>query len=125
MSLDFLFVIGEDGQIIHSNSIVQTRLGYSLDVQLYAEWGVDYVKVDDLLYLAINETGEQTGHYHHDEIKAIRKAIDGCDRNIVFSLSPGNLAPVEEAEFLKQHTDLWRVSEDFWDELESLKRQFL
>ena len=45
---------------------------------LFASWGLDYVKVDDL-----------SSPYHKDEIEAIRKAIDHSGRAIVFSTSPG------------------------------------
>src|SRR5690349_22187221 len=45
---------------------------------LFASWGLDYVKVDDL-----------SSPYHQDEIEAIRKAIDHSGRAIVFSTSPG------------------------------------
>lgn len=92
--------------------------------QLYAEWGVDYVKVDDLLYVTGYGTPDQKGNYHKDEMAAIRQAIDKCGRPMVFSQSPGNSAPVEDAEFLKAHTNLWRISEDFWDEWPQLKHQF-
>ena len=42
--------------------------------RLYASWGVDFVKVDDL-----------SAPYHRDEIEAVRNAIDKCGRSIVFS----------------------------------------
>ncbi|MGO4496146.1 glycoside hydrolase family 27 protein [Paenibacillus sp. 2RAB27] len=75
--------------------------------QLYASWGVDYVKVDDiadsLLY------GIQL-----DEIQLIRKAIDTCGRPMVLSLSPGP-APLEFAEELKANANIWRMTDDFWD----------
>ncbi|MGA9119435.1 MAG: glycoside hydrolase family 27 protein, partial [Bacteroidota bacterium] len=45
---------------------------------LYASWGLDFVKVDDI-----------SSPYHNDEIELIRKAIDHCGRQIVLSLSPG------------------------------------
>ena len=75
--------------------------------ELYASWGVDYVKVDDiadsLLY------GIQL-----DEIQLIRKAIDKCGRPMVLSLSPGP-APLEHAEELKENANIWRMTDDFWD----------
>ena len=97
---------------------------YNSLLKLYAEWGVDYIKVDDQLYISQDVTGKETGKYHHKEIEAVNKAIAGCGRSIVYSLSPGDLAPLEDAEFLKKNADLWRVSQDFWDEWESLKSQF-
>jgi hypothetical protein len=97
---------------------------YNSLFQLYAEWGVDYVKVDDLLYVTDHGTPAHTGNYHKEEIAAIRAAIDNCGRPMVFSQSPGNGAPVDDAEFLKANTNLWRISEDFWDEWPQLKHQF-
>lgn len=97
---------------------------YNSLFQLYAEWGVDYVKVDDLLYVTDWGTPAQRGHYHKKEIAAIRKAIDNCGNPMVFSQSPGDNAPVEDAEFIKQQTNLWRISMDFWDEWPQLKQQF-
>lgn len=52
---------------------------------LYAEWGVDFVKVDDI-----------ANHYPEAEIALIRNAIDECGREMVLSLSPGP-APLEKA----------------------------
>lgn len=97
---------------------------YDSVFKLYADWGVDFVKVDDLLYLEEDDQGITAGHYYHDEIAAIRKAINNCPKPMVFSLSPGNRAPVEDAEFVQKYADMWRVSEDFWDEWEALRRQF-
>jgi len=79
---------------------------------LYAEWDVDYVKVDDLSY-----------PYHASEIEMIRKAIDKCGRPIVLSMSPGS-TPLQQAEHAKQHANLWRISGDFWDRWDDIAAQF-
>ena len=50
---------------------------YDSIFRLYASWGIDFVKVDDL-----------SSPYHADEIEMIRKAIDRSGRAIVFSTSP-------------------------------------
>ena len=42
---------------------------------------------------------------------------------IVLSLSPGP-APVENIKHLQNVAQLWRISEDFWDDWEALKEQF-
>lgn len=86
---------------------------YNSLFQLYAEWGVDYVKVDDI-----------SSPYSKEEIEAIRKAIDLCGRPIVLSLSPGGNTPIGKVEHLKDNANLWRISSDFWDEWEALKKQF-
>lgn len=87
---------------------------YNSVIQLYADWGVDYIKVDDMI----------APIYHTWEIEAIRKAIDQYSRKIVLSLSPGNEISTKHASHLQQHANLWRISADFWDEWPQLKKQF-
>ena len=78
---------------------------------MYAEWGVDYIKVDDISF-----------PYHADEIEAVRKAIDNCGRPIVLSLSPGP-AFIGNPKHLRENANMWRISGDFWDKWDALKRQ--
>jgi len=75
--------------------------------ELYAQWGVDLVKVDDIAASRLYDT-------HQPEIALISKAIERCGRPMVLSLSPGP-APVEYAEFFTEHANMWRVTDDFWD----------
>lgn len=79
---------------------------------LLAAWDVDYVKVDDL-----------SRPYHKDEIEAIRKAIDKAGRPMVLSTSPG-ATPLGEGEHVQSHANLWRISDDFWDNWRTLHEQF-
>jgi hypothetical protein len=83
---------------------------YNSLFQLYASWEIDFVKVDDL-------SGRT------EEIEMYRKAIDNCGRPIVISISPGGDKP-ETADFLKQNVNMWRTSNDFWDNWRQLKSQF-
>jgi alpha-galactosidase len=83
---------------------------YNSVFQLYASWGLDFVKADDL-----------SGHTA--EIEMVRKAIDNCGRQIVISISPGGDKP-EAAGFLKNNVNMWRTSNDFWDNWPALKNQF-
>lgn len=53
----------------------------------------------------------------------IRRAIDRCGRPIVLSLSPGP-APVEKAWHLRQNANMWRITNDFWDDWALLKNMF-
>ncbi|MBN2180286.1 MAG: glycoside hydrolase family 27 protein [Sedimentisphaerales bacterium] len=76
---------------------------YDSIFELYASWDVDYVKVDDL-----------SRPYHREEVELIRKAIDKCGRPIVLSTSPGATS-LNMAEHVKNHANLWRISDDFWD----------
>lgn len=68
---------------------------YNSLFELYAEWGVDFVKVDDIAFSRLYRV-------HTDEIRLIRNAIDQCGRPMVLSLSPGP-APLDEAEFFVKH----------------------
>lgn len=86
---------------------------YNSIIEMYASWGVDYIKADDI-----------SSPYYEKEIEALRKAIDNCGRPIVLSLSPGNKTPIEKAEHVKANANLWRISEDFWDEWPRLKHNF-
>lgn len=79
---------------------------------LMASWDLDYVKVDDL-----------SSPYHRDEIEAIRKAIDRSGRNIVLSTSPG-ATPVNQGPHVQTNANLWRISNDFWDNWPALYSQF-
>ena len=82
---------------------------------LYASWGVDLVKVDDIS--RPYDDGQKA------EIEAIRKAIDKSGRPIVLSLSPGD-TPIERGEHVMTHANMWRISDDFWDSWEPLHGMF-
>jgi alpha-galactosidase len=77
----------------------------------YAQWGIDFVKIDDML----NNT---TKVYHQAEADAIRKSVDKTGRAIVVSFSPGaddpSWLPSSVAD-LNADADMWRVVDDFWD----------
>ena len=64
-------------------SIPEGQLYYDSLMELYASWGVDFIKVDDIAYSTIYRDS------HRKEIEGIRKAIDKTGRDIVLSLSPG------------------------------------
>jgi alpha-galactosidase len=85
---------------------------YDSVYQLIASWGVDFVKVDDL-----------SRPYHQAEIEAIRKAIDKTGRPIVFSTSPG-ATPLAEGTNIEEQANMWRISDDFWDQWRLLYEQF-
>jgi len=77
---------------------------YNSIFDMYASWGVDFVKIDDL----------SAPIYHAGEIELIRNAIDQSGRPIVFSTSPGE-TPVKYAEHVKEHANMWRMVGDVWD----------
>lgn len=88
--------------------------------ELYAEWGVDFVKVDDIL---ADGHPDSDGPYHAAEIEAIGRAIEKSGRPMVLSLSPGD-APKVKVEHVVDHANMWRMSSDFWDDWKKLKRMF-
>ena len=86
---------------------------YNSIFELYAEWGVDFIKADDMM----------VPPYHKGEIEMMHKAIENCGRPIVLSLSCGE-APLSRAEHLKEYSNMWRISADFWDRWEDLEHNF-
>ena len=85
---------------------------YNSVFELFASWGLDFVKVDDL-----------SRPYHQTEIEAIRQAIDRTGRPIVFSTSPG-ATPLADGAHASTHANMWRISDDFWDKWSLLFDQF-
>lgn len=89
--------------------------------EMYAEWGVDFVKVDDI---CVTEFRKWDNPYSaKEEIEMIRKAIDKTGRNIVLSLSPGP-AQLSVAEHLGANANMWRLTGDFWDDWGKLLEMF-
>ena len=82
------------------------RAYYDSIVKLYASWGVDYIKCDDI--------SRPYDDVQKAEIEALRKAIDECGRPIVLSLSPG-ATPLDAGKHVVEHANLWRITDDFWD----------
>ena len=89
---------------------------YDSIVKMYAEWGLDFIKADDMF--GFGTTGD-----HSSEIEALGKAIRKSGRPIVLSLSPGTRDASRVAVF-SQYAQMWRISGDFWDRWADLKRQF-
>jgi hypothetical protein len=85
---------------------------YNSIARLYAQWGLDFIKADDMF-----------GGDHSSEIAAFSKALKNSGRPIVLSLSPGTRDATNVA-FIGQQAQMWRISGDFWDRWDDLKRQF-
>ncbi|MEI6139279.1 MAG: glycoside hydrolase family 27 protein [Mariniphaga sp.] len=85
---------------------------YNSLFNLYASWGVDFIKIDDL-----------SKPYHQSEIEMIRKAIDQTGRKIVLSTSPGE-TPIANSGHIKDHANQWRIIDDFWDNWKQLSEEF-
>ena len=112
-------IFSEDGQcrwLKDMYTIVSGKEGaqeyYNSIMDLYASWGVDFLKIDDL-----------SSPYHAPEVEMIRKAIDHTGRKIVLSTSPGP-TPVGQIDHIKQNANMWRTVGDFWDNWPQLKEQF-
>ena len=83
--------------------------------RLYAAWGVDFVKVDDI--------AREIPALPSGTSEVISAACRACGRDMVLSLSPGP-APLAHAEHLKRHANMWRITDDFWDDWALLKAMF-
>ncbi len=88
---------------------------YDSIIQMYADWGVDYIKCDDI--------SRPYDDVQKAEIEALRKAIDKCGRPIVLSLSPG-ATPVSAGPHVMENANLWRITDDFWDRWGLLREMF-
>jgi alpha-galactosidase len=76
---------------------------YDSLADLYAKWGVDYLKVDCI-----------SRPWKADEIHMMQDALSQSGRPIVLSLSPGP-TPIEAAADAVRSAQLWRISDDMWD----------
>jgi len=88
---------------------------YDSIINLYASWGVDYIKCDDI--------ARPYDDVQKAEIEALRKAIDKTGRPIVLSLSPG-ATPTSAGPHVMEHANLWRITDDFWDRWGALREMF-
>ena len=86
------------------------RLWYEAQYQQFADWDVDFIKVDDIAWNFIADDNYPAG-----DVELISKAIHKTGREMVLSLSPGP-AVYEKREHLKQHAHMWRMTDDFWDQ---------
>lgn len=93
---------------------------YDSILELYASWGVDFIKVDDIC---------STGFHPHrcygrkHEVEMLHNAIEKCGRPIILSLSPGPAA-VDESWHYSRYANMWRITDDFWDNWDTLLDMF-
>ncbi len=87
---------------------------YESIFKLYAEWDVDYIKCDDIARELPHE---------ESELILLSQCLKGCGRDMILSLSPGP-SLLEKAELYKQYSNMWRITDDFWDNWESLYAMF-
>jgi hypothetical protein len=126
-------VVGPDGAVVTTADVADTSSVctwnghmYGLDhthpaaqawldglVGQLASWGVDFVKVDDML-----------APFHADAITAWSRAIARSGRDIVLSLSPGTRLSTAHLPVLREHAQMWRVCDDLWDRWEDVHANF-
>ena len=88
---------------------------YDSLMELYASWGVDFIKCDDICRY------DQPSC--KSEVRMLSAAIARCGRPIVLSLSPGP-ALIDQAWYYETHANMWRITDDLWDNFELLKNMF-
>lgn len=87
-------------------TVEEAQTYYNSLFAMYAQWGVDFVKCDDICRHDM-ESAEK-------EIEMLYHAIQQCGREMVLSLSPGP-AIVEKAQHYMKYANMWRITDDFWD----------
>ena len=93
---------------------------YDSLLELYADWGVDLIKCDDICNTNLYVNAPYSAQH---EVEMIAKAIEKCGRQIVLSLSPGP-ALIEKAWHYETYANMWRITDDFWDDWGLLKEMF-
>lgn len=88
---------------------------YDSILKLYASWGVDFIKCDDICRMDMPSAKK--------EIELLHNAILKTGREIVLSLSPGP-AKLSEAWQYETYANMWRITDDFWDQWELLLQMF-
>ena len=96
---------------------------YDSIIELYASWGVDFIKVDDICVKYGRMNDESALQYGGDEIELLHNAILHSGREIVLSLSPGP-AMLEQAEHLRANANMWRITNDLWDSWGNIMEMF-
>ena len=87
---------------------------YNSLFSLYASWGVDFIKLDDIC--------RELPHAE-EELLLISRAHKTCGRKMLLSLSPGPALP-EKAKLFKNTACMWRITDDFWDDWKLLYDMF-
>lgn len=87
---------------------------YDSIFELYASWGVDFVKCDDICRELPKE---------ESELVMLSNSLKNCGRDMILSLSPGP-ALLEKSELYKATANMWRITDDFWDDWKLLYNMF-
>ena len=95
---------------------------YDSIISMYADWGVDFIKCDDICDSWMYRDPLVFSGWH--ETRMIHKAIEKCGRPIVLSLSPGP-AHIDKAWHYAQNANMWRITDDLWDNWKLVKEMFV
>ena len=117
--VDPTVICGWNPDMYGVRDLPEGQLYYDSLLELYASWGVDYIKCDDICNTNMHKNPFAAAH----EIEMLSNAIQKCGRPIVLSLSPGP-ALIEKAWFYEKHANLWRITDDFWANWAQLKDMF-
>jgi len=79
---------------------------YDSVIQLYADWELDFIKVDCIF---------GSRDFHKEDIIAISQAIQKTGREILLSLSPGVTTNSALAQEISSYVNAYRITDDFWD----------
>jgi alpha-galactosidase len=79
---------------------------YNSQFELFAEWGLDFVKADDIVNIP--------------ELEGISKALRECGRKMVLSVVPDNIP----FKVLRENAHMARTGADFWDVWQMVKVGF-
>ncbi|GAA4784194.1 glycoside hydrolase family 27 protein [Microbacterium gilvum] len=86
---------------------------YDSTLDLYAAWGVDFIKADDMLW-----------PYQAADIEAYARAIARTGLPIELSLSPGRDLSLTRLDHLREHATMWRICDDLWDDWADVEANF-
>ena len=100
----------KDNLLVQNNEYGQ--LYYNSIMDLYASWGVDFLKIDDL-----------SRPFYTDELQMIRRAIDQTGHPMVLSISPGKTQYFYAQQCL-DNANMWRMMDDLWDNWSSVDAVF-
>lgn len=95
---------------------------YDSIISMYADWGVDFIKCDDICDSWMYREPLVFSGWH--ETRMIHKAIEKCGRPIVLSLSPGP-AHIDKAWHYAENANMWRITDDLWDNWKLVKEMFV
>lgn len=97
---------------------------YDSIISMYADWGVDFIKCDDICDSWLYQDIPQLSFSGWEETRMLHRAIKKNGRDIVLSLSPGP-AHIDRAWEYCKYANMWRITDDFWDKWELIKDMFM